>query len=120
MANSRSIIGSTGEELAVQHLLQSGYEIRGRNIRLGRDEIDIVAYDPVDDVIAFVEVKSRKKDDVNYRPELNIDKRKRHAITRAARRWITENNFERGYRVDLICVTQGRIANHWKQIEIED
>ena len=110
-------IGTAGEDIAAQFLKYVGYAIWDRNVRIERDEIDIVAYDPKDDVVAFVEVKTRSKKDEFYRPELNVDVRKRRALHRAATRWITMHNEERGFRVDLICVADGTVTDHWKQID---
>ena len=38
--------GKKGEQIAANYLISIGYKIRGKNIRLSRDEIDILAYDP--------------------------------------------------------------------------
>ena len=53
--------GEWGEDVAVEFLRVHGYEIVDRNVRpCSRDrrlEIDVVAYDRMYDVMAFVEVK---------------------------------------------------------------
>ena len=36
-------IGRWGEDIAADYLVAGGYAIVGRNLRFGRDEIDIVA-----------------------------------------------------------------------------
>ena len=36
------------------------YEIRERNVRFKHDEIDIIAYDQVEKMIVFVEVKNAR------------------------------------------------------------
>ena len=61
------VVGKRGEEIALSYLRSLGYPIRGCNVRLGRDEIDIIAYDPKDRVIAFVEVKTRSRASADYR-----------------------------------------------------
>lgn len=87
-----------------------------RNVRSGpHDEIDIIAEDPRDDVLVFVEVKTRSADD-GYAPGLALDRRKRTAMLRAARRYIDERGEERGYRFDVVCVVAGRVSEYWEDI----
>jgi len=50
-------LGSRGEGLAVDHLIDTGLEVLDRNWRCSQGEIDIVARDG--DELAFVEVKTR-------------------------------------------------------------
>ena len=40
--------GACGEEIAAGFLRHIGYDVRERNTKLGRDEIDIVEFDPED------------------------------------------------------------------------
>lgn len=94
-----------------------GYEIWDTNVRMGRDEIDIVAYDPADQAVVFAEVKARKTIAKVFRPEMTAGKRKRHALCRAARRWIDEQEFRGGYRIDLVCVEAGEVTYHFKELE---
>ena len=52
-------IGKKGEELAAEYLQEKGYCILERNwTNMGRKELDIIA--TKDDVVAFVEVKTRR------------------------------------------------------------
>lgn len=53
-------IGKRGEDRAADFITQKGMLIIDRNFRTKIGEIDIIAVD--EDVIAFVEVKSRKTD----------------------------------------------------------
>ncbi len=100
--------GSNGESLAVRHILRQGMNILGRNVRLGRDEIDVVAFDPFDKCIAFVEVKMRTNG-AEYHPSLNMTWRKRRHMVRAARRWVHQNGYDGGYRLDAAYVSGNRV-----------
>ncbi len=51
-------IGTTGEDLACQRLLKSGFTIMERNFRFGKAEIDIIAKN--NNFIIAVEVKTRR------------------------------------------------------------
>lgn len=112
-------IGKEGEDIAAEYLRTLGYKIRGRNIRLGKDEIDLLAEDR-EHVLVFAEVKSRANWSSDYPPELNIDARKRGAMYRAARKWVMKNGYEGGYRLDLLCVAEGRVQEHVKELEWEE
>jgi putative endonuclease len=82
--------------------------VLGRNVRLGHDEIDVVAFDPLDRVVAFVEVKTRARGE-RYRPELNMTSKKRSRMLRAARRWVSDHGYDGGYRLDAAYVSDSRV-----------
>jgi len=50
--------GQAGEERAARYLERRGFKILGRNIRLGRGELDIIACS--EELLLFVEVKTHK------------------------------------------------------------
>ena len=87
-----SKLGKLGEAYAAAYLTQLGYQLVAANFTLpvGRNlrgavvnaEIDLVAYD--NDILCFVEVKTRASDWFAP-PQVNVDLRKRRQITRAAR-----------------------------------
>lgn len=91
-----------GEDLAARALRRAGYRILGRNIRMGRVEIDIIAREK--DTVAFVEVKSRRTGEP-VPPEDNVGRLKRRHIRAAARMYLsreqTENTY---YRFDVVSV----------------
>lgn len=87
-----SSLGDLGESYAAAYLDQIGYRLVaanftvpvGRNLRgaIINAEIDLIAYDG--DTLCFIEVKTRASDWFAP-PQVNVDKRKRRQITRAAR-----------------------------------
>jgi putative endonuclease len=95
-AASHLALGKFGEQLAVDYLERSGYQIVATNFvipigysangRLVTGEIDIVAYDKTacPFVLALVEVKTRTRSDIAA-PETAVDLRKQRQIVRAAR-----------------------------------
>ena len=110
------VVGRKGEEIAQQYLRALDYPIHDTNVRLGRDEIDIVAYDPIDKIMVFAEVKTRSRKSNDYRPEMNLTHAKKEKMRRAARKWIAQHDFDEGYRIDLICVADGKIVDHFREI----
>lgn len=65
MQNRKQILGTSGEEIAVDYLISQGYVVFDRNWRSKTGEIDIVASEPIDtrDELIFVEVKTRSSRD---------------------------------------------------------
>jgi putative endonuclease len=76
--------GSRGEDLAHRLLRAQGFTIVARNYRppSGNGEIDLVAWDGP--TLAFVEVKTRSREDFGA-PEAAVDEEKRRFLYRAAR-----------------------------------
>ena len=78
--------GAAGEKLACRHLRRHGYKILYRNFR-GRSggEIDIVCRDG--DTLAFVEVKTRTREDFG-RPLEAVSRDQQRRISRGALAWL--------------------------------
>lgn len=73
--------GAAGEELAVAYLLEKDYLILERNWRHKHLEIDVIA--TCQNLLVFVEVKTRKSIDFGY-PEESISKVKMKRLKLAA------------------------------------
>lgn len=112
--------GTSGELSALRYLFSLGYSILGRNVKLGRDEIDLVLWDPADAVVVFAEVKSRRRKTSDFSPALRLTHRKKHAMHRAARKWIVEKNFDGGFRIDAVLVADGAVTEHYKEIAFSE
>lgn len=111
----KSHVGKHGEQIATRYLQQLGYKIYATNVRIGHDEIDIVCYSPNDRAIIFAEVKARSRT-TSYSPWLNITRKKRHALFRAARAWVQQHKYAAGYRIDVVCVVGSAVTEHIREI----
>ena len=80
MATRRSTVGAAGERIAERFLEQRGVAIVDRNVRVGRDEIDLIAR--IDSCTFGVEVKTGLGSDT--RPWENFDDEKAARLRRAA------------------------------------
>jgi putative endonuclease len=102
-AGDESDTGRWGEDQAVAHLTRAGYRILGRRVRPDRrDEIDIVARR--EGVLVFVEVKTRATEQFG-RPAEAVNRAKRHALNRAAVRYLRRLGHPRlACRFDVIEV----------------
>jgi putative endonuclease len=96
--------GDEGEELAVELLVNKGYEIIKRNYRFGKGELDIIARDPNAEGLVFIEVKSRKSLEYGY-PEESITKNKIKQLKRIAELYLYENDIKEILcRFDVIAI----------------
>jgi len=96
--------GDEGEELAVELLESKGYTIINRNYRYGKGEIDIIAKDPQEEGLVFIEVKSRKSFEYGS-PEEAITKNKIKQLKRIAELYLYENEIKEILcRFDVIAI----------------
>ena len=105
MSVSSKEFGKEGEDLAAGLLNKKGYKILKRNFHFGRvGEIDIIAADPADGFLVFVEVKSRKNLEFGD-PVLAITKNKMMQLKKVAAGYLYVNNItEIDCRFDVITV----------------
>ncbi len=94
-------LGNVGEDEAVAFLVKQGFEIRTRNFRFAKAEIDIVA--ETDDWLVMVEVKARTNDAYG-RPEEFVTRGKQRHLIRAANRYIELHPTEKDIRFDIISI----------------
>jgi putative endonuclease len=104
-------LGDAAEGAVVARLEASGWAVLGRQLRVGRAELDIVAVDPGPPrQLVVVEVRWRGRRDFGL-PEETVDRRKRTRVHQAAFRWLTENRpalSRLPIRFDLIVAEPGQ------------
>ena len=94
--------GRRFEALAEAFLNERGWRVLERNVRFLRKEIGLVVEKY--GIVAFVEVKGRSGPASGH-PLEAITRRKRQAISVAARGWIGRSDFRaRSYRFDAVSV----------------
>jgi putative endonuclease len=102
-------LGIRGEEIAARYLEKAGWTIRGRNVRVGRLELDLIVLR--DGILAFVEVKTRRGGGFGD-PLEAISRKKMRDVARAAAGWLRENG--RGsfkeIRFDAVSVSWPRTS----------
>jgi putative endonuclease len=135
--NSHLTVGKLGELYAAAYLQQNGYRLVAANFTLpvGRNrrdavvnaELDLIAYDS--NTLCFIEVKARRSDWFAA-PEVNVDRRKRRQIARAARAYRQMFALEdEAYRYDVITVVLGEdeadapnielLKNFWREEQLK-
>lgn len=107
-------LGKWGEDMAVEYLVKNGYFIRNRDWKLGKRDLDIVALTEDMTTLVFVEVKTRKWDDM-ISPEAAVDVKKMRSIGYAANAYIREFNVIEHIRFDVITI----VGNQDSEIKIK-
>ncbi|WP_255467424.1 YraN family protein [Raoultibacter phocaeensis] len=95
-------LGRRGEEAAARYLERKGFEILERNWECAAGEADIIAFD--EDVLVFVEVKTRSNADKGL-PEEAVDKKKRERYERIAAAFLaTFDTVDIAVRFDVVSI----------------
>lgn len=103
-----NILGERGEQLAVDYLLQKGYQIIKVNWQQRKFEIDIIAQDKSE--IVFVEVKTRSTAYFGN-PEEAVTLTKQKHLVNGANHYLEENEIDLESRFDVVAI----ILNESKQ-----
>jgi putative endonuclease len=102
MRTVRQRRGQAAEAIAASYILDAGWRVVGRNVKVGRDEIDIVAIDPGPPAeLVCVEVRSATSSAFGS-PEERVDRAKVRNLYRAMRSMPAHLPLQR--RVDLLVV----------------
>jgi putative endonuclease len=102
-------LGDAAESIVADRLTTAGWTILARNVRVGRDELDLIASDPGPPrTTVIVEVRWRGSRAFGVGEE-SVDGRKRMRLRRAAWRWLDEHpGRDSPFRFDLVIVEPGR------------
>ncbi|MEX0786064.1 MAG: YraN family protein [Dehalococcoidia bacterium] len=101
-STSRQALGEFGERVARAHLESKGYRVLETNFRTREGEVDIVAQ--LDDVVVFVEVKTRRGDAMGSALEA-IDRRKAERLLLASEAYGQQHpDLPEDRRIDLIAI----------------
>lgn len=102
MSAATQALGREGERVAARWLRRHGWEIAGWRFRTGHRDIDLIARR--DDVVAFVEVKTRRGERFGG-PVGAVGWRKQRELVRSALVWLDRHGSGAdAYRFDVIGV----------------
>ncbi len=104
-------LGKVGEQLAFDFLIKNGYEIKERNWRFQKAEVDIIAQK--NNTLVVVEVKTRSTDFFGN-PQDFIKQKKINLLVKAIDEYVNKNNLNVEVRFDVIA-----IVKNGKNYEIE-
>lgn len=115
----RSTIGRWGEEISYGYLINKGYKVVERNLRLGNQELDLVCL--FQNKLVVVEVKTKIKNNT-ARAEDMVDRRKLKNLKLASYKLSRLMKFRfNDLRFDLLALEVDRVAKkvkirHYKDI----
>jgi putative endonuclease len=102
--------GYSGEDRAVDYLINQGCSIVSRNFQARRGEIDCIATDP-SGTLLFIEVKFAKSN-ARGNPAFWVTPAKRKKIIAMAKRYLGEHGLARqACRFDVILITNDKIEH---------
>jgi len=105
---SKQSFGKKGEQKAINHLKEKGFNILESNFHKRSGEIDIIAFDPKYNEYVFVEVKTRRNSELGY-PEEFVDQQKISKIIKTAEQWLHKKGInEPEWRIDIVSVEWGK------------
>lgn len=93
--------GKEGEQIAVDFLIKNGYDIKYRNYRYLKSEIDIIAQK--ENILAIVEVRARSNDLIINIAD-TITKKKINLLVMGADYYVTNQNLDVEVRFDIITI----------------
>ena len=117
-AGPRGIVGASAEDAAALYLQAQGWRVLARNVRVGRDELDILALEPgAPEQLVLVEVRSGSTTRFGS-PRESVDARKvarlyraRTALQRGALPDLATTHSRGPWRVDLITLVRASSAD---------
>lgn len=108
---SHNELGKKGEQLAVDFLVENGYDIVERNYRFNKAEVDIIAQK--ENVLAIIEVKTRSTADFGN-PQDFVKPKQIKNLVKAVDEYVTVNNLDVEVRFDIIAIVKEK-----KEFKIE-
>lgn len=116
MNDYRRVLGSTGEDQALEFLKNKGFYLVGRNIRLFCGEIDILMSDPhAKKDLVIVEVKTKSDTSFGFASEMITYKKKRKLLQLARALW--QKFPKKNIRIDVVAIDEEKIEHLVSAVE---
>lgn len=96
-------LGKWGEVKALTFLTELGFILLDRNVKLKKNEIDLVVIDNVTQEIVVVEVKTRQTAEIGP-PWKAVTRAKQRQIIHVANWLVKERQIDRDVRFDIISI----------------
>lgn len=109
-----SELGKIGENLAVKHLTEKGYQIIEKNYRFKKNEIDLVAQ--YENQIIIIEVKTRQTAEIGE-PWMAVTRSKQKSIIQVANHYIQTKQIDLHTRFDIISIVHNNFRTKIEHIE---
>ncbi len=107
-------LGKKGEKLAVDFLVEKGYDILEKNYRYLKSEIDIIAQKQ--DTIVVVEVKTRSTPEFGN-PQDFVKPKQIQSLVKAIDHYIASNDLDVEVRFDIIAIIKNKLGVKVEHLE---
>ncbi|WP_070138066.1 YraN family protein [Crocinitomix algicola] len=94
-------LGQKGEAIALDYLVNKGYQIKERNFRFKHQEVDIICEH--ENMLVVVEVKTRANRFMAG-PEETVTKKKQRAIIKVTNHYVIEHEVDKEVRFDIVSI----------------
>lgn len=120
MITQAQVLGRRCENIAAEYLLSLGWKIIARNVRNEYGELDIVAFDPEEDLV-IVEVRARTIGKMQG-PIESIGTRKIRTLVRASMQYIESLDWSGFWRIDVVGITinNKKAPDDWELEHVRD
>ena len=108
MAHAQEL-GKLAEDIAAEYILNLGWKILARNVRIQHGELDIIAIEKSQELV-IVEVRCRTIGKVQS-PLDSIGPRKLNSLIKSSREFVDEIEWENFWRIDIIGITMNDPKN---------
>lgn len=107
-------LGLLGEQMAIELLLEKGYQIREQNWRYQKAEVDIIAQKGSN--LAVVEVKTRSTRFFGD-PQEFVKEQKIKLLTKAVHHYVVLHQLDVEVRFDIIAIVKNNVETHINHLE---
>ncbi len=107
-------LGKKGEKIAVDYLIDKGYQILEKNWRYLKAEVDIIA--KKENTVACIEVKTRSTNDFGN-PQDFITPKKIKLLVMAMNEYIIRNDLDVETRFDIMGITKNHSGFEIEHLE---
>ncbi len=107
-------LGKKGEKLAIDFLVDKGYDILEKNYRYLKSEVDIIAQK--DGVVVAVEVKTRSTPEFGN-PQDFVKPKQIQSLVKAIHNYIVDKGLDVEVRFDIIAIIKNKSGTRIEHLE---
>lgn len=107
-------LGKKGEKLAIDFLVDKGYDILEKNYRYLKSEVDIIAQK--DGVVVAVEVKTRSTPEFGN-PQDFVKPKQIQSLVKAIHNYIVDKDLDVEVRFDIIAIIKNKSGTRIEHLE---
>ncbi len=107
-------LGKKGEKLAVDFLVEKGYDILEKNYRYLKSEVDIIAQK--ENIVVAVEVKTRSTPEFGN-PQDFVKPKQMQSLVKAIDHYVVNNDLDVEVRFDIVAIVTNKLGTKIEHLE---